>query len=177
LKYLRLPVNLREKLKKPQGILLKGSPNENIPKVKYIVQQVNPRKIISVGDVVSHNLISNGIIPDLCIIDRKTLREKYETKILAELQLNIKNPAGLINLKSFDIIEDALKSNKKTLLLVDGEEDLLTIPAVILAPKNSIILYGQPNEGMVVIKVKNSKKKKFLKMMKLMEETQNAIRN
>ena len=38
-------------------------------------------------------------------------------------------------------------------ITVDGEEDLLVIPACIYAPDKSVVLYGQPNEGMVIVPV------------------------
>jgi uncharacterized protein (UPF0218 family) len=38
-------------------------------------------------------------------------------------------------------------------LSVNGEEDLLVIPVCIHAPENAIVLYGQPNEGLVIVKI------------------------
>jgi len=38
-------------------------------------------------------------------------------------------------------------------LMINGEEDLLVIPACIFAPENSIVLYGQPNQGLVIVKI------------------------
>ena len=35
-------------------------------------------------------------------------------------------------------------------IIVDGEEDLAVIPLVIAAPLASVVLYGQPNEGVVL---------------------------
>jgi hypothetical protein len=35
-------------------------------------------------------------------------------------------------------------------ILVDGEEDLAVIPLVIAAPLSSVVIYGQPNEGIVL---------------------------
>jgi len=37
------------------------------------------------------------------------------------------------------------------LIIVNGEEDLAVIPCVLMAPNDSIILYGQPGEGIVVV--------------------------
>ena len=38
----------------------------------------------------------------------------------------------------------------KTLIVVDGEEDLAPLLLHLLAPINAAILYGQPNQGVVV---------------------------
>jgi uncharacterized protein (UPF0218 family) len=36
---------------------------------------------------------------------------------------------------------------------VDGEEDLAVLPCLLNSPKDAFILYGQPNEGVVLVKV------------------------
>ena len=38
-------------------------------------------------------------------------------------------------------------------ITVVGEEDLLVIPVCIYAPENAIVMYGQPNEGLVIVKI------------------------
>ena len=40
--------------------------------------------------------------------------------------------------------------NLRTLIIVDGEEDLAPLLLHLLAPMNSVILYGQPNQGVVL---------------------------
>ena len=40
-----------------------------------------------------------------------------------------------------------------TLIDVDGEEDLATLPAILVAPKGASVVYGQPGEGMVLVQV------------------------
>ena len=36
------------------------------------------RMIIAVGDVVTHNLVNAGIVPDLAVIDGSTMREPFD---------------------------------------------------------------------------------------------------
>ena len=50
-------------------------------------------------------------------------------------------------------MEKAIQPNRRTRVLVEGEEDLLTLAAVLCAPLGSLVVYGQPREGIVVIKV------------------------
>jgi len=52
---------------------------------------------------------------------------------------------------------------------VCGEEDLATIPAVVYAPIGSIVIYGQPKEGVVLIKVTPETKLRFAEMLRNME--------
>jgi uncharacterized protein (UPF0218 family) len=56
---------------------------------------------------------------------------------------------------------------------VEGEEDLLTLIAVLYAPKNALVLYGQPHEGLVAVRITSEKKaqaERILKEMKSAEE-------
>ena len=43
-------------------------------------------------------------------------------------------------------------------VVVDGEEDLLTLVAVLYAPEGSFVVYGQPYQGIIVVKVTPEKK-------------------
>ena len=38
-------------------------------------------------------------------------------------------------------------------IVVEGEEDLATLPAILYAPPGSVVVYGQPDEGSVLVKV------------------------
>ena len=38
-------------------------------------------------------------------------------------------------------------------ITVNGEEDLLVLPVCIHAPDNAIVMYGQPNEGLVLVEI------------------------
>jgi len=52
---------------------------------------------------------------------------------------------------------------------VKGEEDLLTLIAVLYSPETALVVYGQPHSGIVVVKVTSEKKaqvKEYLKAMK-----------
>jgi uncharacterized protein (UPF0218 family) len=150
----KLPESIREELSEPHGTLVKGKEDSVSKKVAEFVRKATPPKVITVGDVVTRSLISKGIKPDVAIIDGKTLRgpeEKIDYK--ADETYTLKNPAGLITSDAWKVIDKALKRKKKTEIIVDGEEDLLGIPAALLAPKGSLILYGQPNEGIVIVTV------------------------
>ena len=67
------------------------------------------------------------------------------------------------------MVKEALEGNEHTHIVVKGEEDLLTLIAVLYAPENAFVVYGQPYSGIVVIKVTFEKKalvQEFLKAMK-----------
>jgi len=61
---------------------------------------------------------------------------------------------------------------RKTQIFVDGEEDLAVLPAMILAPDASIIIYGQPDEGIVLIKVDEEMRNRAKDILKKMSDSE-----
>ncbi len=154
-----LPENLRKKLKKPLGMLITGDFNETIKKFKEMLTTEKPKKLISVGDAVSESLMKNGIFPDVFIVDNRIMRKDITPiEFDAERTIYARNPAGTISEEAWEKIRDALHSNLRTKIVIDGEEDLLALPAILFAPENSLVVYGQPHEGIVIIKVTREKR-------------------
>ena len=165
-----LTPELRIKLKEPFGSLIQGTPEETMGKLKKIVKEEKPPKIVSVGDIVSRNLHKHNIHPQLTIVDNISLRDqpmpKEET---VEKTVHVINPQGTITQEAMLAVKEALEGNEHIHIVVKGEEDLLTLIAVLYAPENAFVVYGQPYSGIVVIKVTSEKKalvQEFLKAMK-----------
>jgi GTP-dependent dephospho-CoA kinase len=122
--------------------------------------------IISIGDATTINLHKIGILPDISIIDNQIGRKKTskENKInfYDNVQLHAENPPGTITTEMWQTITKAfglIKSGFNVLIVVDGEEDLAVLPCVIIAPPGSVLLYGQPGEGVVHCEVDKYKDK------------------
>jgi len=165
----RLMPTLRRKLKRPLGMLIRGSYSETIRKVKDVIEKEKSPRIISVGDTVSKNLVRNNIFPQLSIIDNKVMRKSIKPIALgADETVMVENPAGTITEEAVTAIQESLESNSRIKIVVDGEEDLLTLIAVSQAPKNSLIVYGQPRQGMVVVKATREKKAEVAEILKAM---------
>lgn len=166
----RLTAELREKLKQPIGTLIRGSFNETMKKLKDLVEKETPPIIISVGDSVSENLTKNNMLPKLSIVDNKVMRKRIQPIALkTDKTLYVKNPPATITEEALATIQEALEHNRRVKIVVDGEEDLLTLAAVLYAPANSFVVYGQPLEGIVVVKVTEQKKKEVTEVLKAME--------
>jgi uncharacterized protein (UPF0218 family) len=161
---------LRIKLKEPFGTLIQGTFNETMAKMKELVKKEKPPRLISVGDVVSHNLHEYKIHPQISIIDNKSLgNQPLPEKIEAEKTVYVANPQGTITKEAAVAIKDAVEKNEHTHIVIDGEEDLLALIAVLYAPEKSIVVYGQPYKGIVVVKVTLERKAKVEKLLKAME--------
>lgn len=160
---------LRVKLKEPFGELIKGSFSETMAKMKQLVDVEKPPKIISVGDTVTKNLHDYSVRLDLAVIDNQSMRKKFQPVVYTAKAVTVKNPQGTVTQEAIDAIKEALKSQEHIHIIVDGEEDLLTLVAVLYAPENSVVIYGQPYEGIVVVKVTPEKKAEASEFLKAME--------
>lgn len=160
---LRLPENLRDALKAPLGILLKDPTKESV--TKYLKDGT---VLITVGDATTERILSYGITPLLQIVDGLEKRSRRTPPATASTTVRCDNPPAEITQQSIDAIRGALGSGRPTQLLVNGEEDLLVLPACIYAPENSVVMYGQPNEGLVIVQITQeirNKTKNLLDMM------------
>ncbi len=150
---------LRIKLKEPFGTLIQGTFDETMNQMKKLVEKEKPPKIISVGDVVSLNLHEHNIHPQLTIIDNKSLRNQtMPERAKVEKTVCVINPQGTITKEAAAAVKEAIDANEHTHIVVDGEEDLLTLIAVLYAPEKTLVVYGQPYKGIVVVKVTAEKK-------------------
>ncbi|MGQ9506692.1 MAG: GTP-dependent dephospho-CoA kinase family protein [Candidatus Bathycorpusculaceae bacterium] len=165
-----LTPELRIKLKKPLGTLIRGSYTETMKKLLDIIMEEKPSVIISVGDTVSKNISETHVIPQLAIVDNRVMRRSIQPiPTTAEKILHVKNPPGTITEEAVTAIQTALKSNCHTKIIVYGEEDLLTLIAVLHAPQSAFVIYGQPYEGIVIVKVTPEKKTEVSEILKAME--------
>ncbi len=150
--YVTISDSLRDELKVPLGELV---PENNANK-KVILQMVRSYSyVISVGDRTTEKMIMFGAIPSLQIIDNREKRSKRAELNMNDVQsqLYCKNPAAKITTQSINAIKRAFTLKPPVRITVDGEEDLLVIPVCIYAPADSIVLYGQPDEGLVIVPI------------------------
>jgi len=164
---LHLSNDLRDQLKTPLGNLIRDNdPNkENIIKKKSIESI-----IITVGDRTTENLLQLGVKPQIQIVDGLEKRSKrvVPTDDKTNTKLFCKNPPGEITTESMKVIQEAFSSEPPVRILVDGEEDLLVIPVCMYAPENSVVMYGQPNEGLVIVTVTPEIRAKVQKILDTM---------
>ena len=167
-----LTIELREELKKPQGLLLEGPFEETMKTLKELIEKEKPPAVISVGDIVSMHMLNYGLSLDVLIVDNKTMRKAISPIIVdSNYTLHAKNPPGTITNEAWNAIRTAIKLKGLKKIIIDGEEDLLTIVTVLSAPKDALVVYGQPNVGVVVVKVSEKKKKDMQNIVDLMKET------
>ncbi|MBS7612567.1 DUF359 domain-containing protein [Candidatus Bathyarchaeota archaeon] len=151
-----LTEDLRRLLKKPVGILIRGAISETKYELKELLKSKEKTKLIAVGDVISKTIIEIDLKADLYVTDSRSLRMPVEEPRLASIAgrvYMVRNPPGHISSEAENAVKKALADECSSWIKVEGEEDLLTLTVIAEAPLNSIVLYGQPNEGIVVVQV------------------------
>jgi uncharacterized protein (UPF0218 family) len=163
-----LPESLRNELKIPLGELIK---NSNPDKERLVRKAYDEKVVITVGDATSELLLGMGLIPLLHIIDGQEKRQKRSLPLADSFntELNVKNNPGEISPESFNLLKTIFEESPPIRLVVDGEEDLLVLPVCLFAPENSVVMYGQPNEGLVIIEITDEIREKVQKIVNQMK--------
>jgi uncharacterized protein (UPF0218 family) len=134
-----------------------------------------PFKLIAVGDLCSVSALIEGLLPDVIVVDFKTRRgnEAEIEEFFRELNwktIDVVNPPGVLTRSMWQGISEAYKSEERVMVVVQGEEDLATLVCIALAPPNSVVLYGLPERGVVVVSADEEAKQKVKKVLLQMEE-------
>jgi len=164
---LQLPDDLRDQLKNPLGNLI----SDNDPNRENIIKKISAESIIiTVGDRTTENMLQLGLKPQIQIIDGFEKRNQCIVPVddTINTKLSCRNPPGEITEESIQIIKKAFSSEPPVRIVVDGEEDLLVIPVCISAPENSVVMYGQPNEGLVIVQITPKIRAKIQKILNSM---------
>ncbi len=160
-KPLKLPDSLRGELQKVHGQLVSEDYLKNLDGT-----------IITVGDVVTHTLLSMEIKPSLAIVDYKTKRgEKVfdDVKRFGDVVVTVRNPPGKVTPELWRAVREHIQSRHTVKIEVEGEEDLAVIPVVYFAEIGANVIYGMPNTGLVLLKVSEEDKLKVKELLRKME--------
>lgn len=160
-----LPSNLRSRLRTPLGKIVTSTELEN--ELDHSVE------CIVVGDESAITLQKKKYNIKLAIVDFQTQRRKdsdlkREVSKIGKKVIQVKNPKGTITDELWTAIAKGLQEPVPVRIEVTGEEDLAFIPCMLLAPDDSIIIYGYPNRGLVLAWVNNTNRKTVKDALKLM---------
>ena len=151
----RIPEETRKVLRKPLGALFKSIAD---------IKGLESRRIISVGDICTISLIKAGFRPHLAVFDFRHMRSdlgKEEKEFLMREYPDPKkyrNPAGFL---SDEIMKDAPALLRQGgAVLIKGEEDLTAVAFILAAGQGDVVVYGQPDEGVVVVRPDETLKRK-----------------
>ncbi|MDQ2055210.1 MULTISPECIES: GTP-dependent dephospho-CoA kinase family protein [Halobellus] len=162
---LTLPAELRGAFKEPFGPVYEDA--------EALLADAG-RPVIAVGDVVTYHLRQAGHIPAVALVDGRTEREAVDEEISDALsdpehRRAVENAPGVISEDLLVALVDALDADAPITIVVDGEEDLAALPAVLAAPTGATVVYGQPGEGMVRVEVTADAKAEMRSLFERME--------
>ncbi|OLS30694.1 MAG: hypothetical protein ThorAB25_08210 [Candidatus Thorarchaeota archaeon AB_25] len=154
-----LPQGGRAFLKTPKGEVFAAKDGPPEKRVVSKIREDSPDCVIAVGDVTVSTILKEDYTPKVMIVDGITKRGPFEEQFTAERVYTIFNPQAVIYPEAWSVIDTAIHDDTNSLIIVEGEEDLMGFPAVLLAPDDSAVLYGQPDVGIVWIPVNEENRK------------------
>jgi cytidyltransferase-like protein len=158
-----MPDSVRPVLQKPLGIVLTG------PDIRPALEKSRKHVVVTVGDITTQVFLHFGRVPNLAVIDLQVQRQPFQTLEKFGFPKNadvvkVKSGPGFISesaVKAIHTWGETAGPETSTVLLVDGEEDLLTLPSILNAPLGSLVYYGHPpstgQEGLVEVAVTQEK--------------------
>ena len=168
---LDLPRTLRADLKEPMGAIYTDT-------AALLADAGKP--LVTVGDMVTYHLLEAGRVPDLALVDEKTKRSAVDSEVADAITgfdrtVEVANPAGTLTRELLDAMRDGLDSDGTTLVDVDGEEDLAALPVVLMLPENASVVYGQPDEGMVLVTPDSAVRDRVRSILERMDGDSDAV--
>jgi uncharacterized protein (UPF0218 family) len=159
-----LPEDLRGELKEPLGPIYTDTD-------ALLADAGEP--IVAVGDMVTYHLLVADRRPDVALVDGKTKRERVEREVTEaidgfDVRVDVANPPATLTDELLSALVDALGRDGSTVITVEGEEDLAALPAVVAAPDGAAIVYGQPDEGMVLATVDEAVRERCRELLEAM---------
>ena len=171
---LELPDEMRGELKEPMGPIFTDA--------ERLLSDVDG-PLIAVGDVVTYHFERAGVTPDVAVVDGMTKREEVEDRVaegVARLggelrEVRVENPAATLTRELVRALKEAITDPEPTVIIVEGEEDLVTLPAIVAVPLGASVVYGQPNEGMVHAEVTADAKAEMRDLLSRMDGDPEAL--
>jgi uncharacterized protein (UPF0218 family) len=164
----KLQESLRLELRRPFGRVVNDD---------ELVEALEGRKglLITVGDECSYSLIKRGVNPDIMIYDLRVKRKDVigdMRDVLGKFddgEIIVHNEAGVIMDELIESVKDALEKGRGK-VLVKGEEDLAALVVMMYAPDGSFVVYGQPDEGAVLVEENDEVRNRAVRSFESMEE-------
>ncbi|HEX9709378.1 MAG TPA: DUF359 domain-containing protein [Candidatus Thermoplasmatota archaeon] len=146
---LRLPARLRERLGSPFGPVfpadeLPGRTDPNLP-------------VAAVGDVCARAAAAR--LPNLhfVVVDLRTKRGPIAgddpMRTWGDRAVRVASPPEVVTADLYNAVLDAAGARHRTRIVVDGEEDLAVLPAIMHMGPGATVIYGMPDRGVTAVRV------------------------
>jgi len=133
----------REMMSYSWGFLVFEEPPESVQTARTLIDDSRP--LIVVGDEVSKNF-SLHYRWDVSVVDFRSRRAVFEwSPASLSVILECENPPSTISGSCIQALKHAVSAWEKegrVMVVVRGEEDLLSVPAILLCPDGGWVVYG-----------------------------------
>jgi uncharacterized protein (UPF0218 family) len=145
-----LPEDMRDELKVPLGPVLREEG------LAPLLADTGP--ICTVGDMTTETVHRMGFPIHMAVVDYQTKRRpdaRWEEALapVGELTLELVNPAATISSELYNHVISSWDSERSVKIVVRGEEDLASLPAILHAPGGATVIYGIPDTGLCLVQV------------------------
>ena len=158
-----LPESLKARLRKPLGRVVPAISALSEKKLRLLRAKIAHQGyfyLCAVGDMVTMELKKQDIGPFISLIDgftqRKALTQSVIETIFDKDYYNAPNEKGTIQKSACIALQKLFAAGQNKAikqLLISGEEDLLTLAAVLFAPLGASVWHGQKGVGAVEIEI------------------------
>lgn len=164
----RLADELRPLFQRPFGPVLQTAelPNHLAPE----------DVLVCVGDHVSQTALDLGYEPKLIIVDYKTQRGAVDPELRQTLSrygktvLRVANPPATVSKELYAAVVQAFRLSGSVRIEVEGEEDLAGLPVFAEAPLGTVVLYGMPHRGIVLVRLDEAFRRQAQVLLRRMRE-------
>ena len=165
---LTLPSWLRRRLREP---FLGSTVYPDLPYQLLALQDH-----VTVGDIVTNVAWRMGLRPRIAVYDcRSARREVACPKPPEDYRVyRVANPASTLTYRAMKLIDELVSRvlvfrDEFAAVVVDGEEDLIALYLAAKLPSHTLLVYGQPMLGVVVVDVDESVREAALTLLSCFE--------
>ncbi|MEB3859909.1 MAG: DUF359 domain-containing protein [Desulfurococcales archaeon] len=142
-----LPEELRREFSRPWGLLAWGDFTRLLPRKGLVT---------CVGDVVSAACLRGLPVSRLrIIVDGKTRRNismaVNEVSLRGFTVVRVENPPGMVTYQAGKTVCESTRPG--IAIIVEGEEDMLALPAIACSRIGDTVAYGIPGKGVAIVNV------------------------
>jgi uncharacterized protein (UPF0218 family) len=121
---------------------------------------------VLVGDMVAQYFLKHHFPFNYAIVDGKTARQPTSYSYPQMIHLTGQNQPGTISAEiAHQLVNLDVDTQSRAIYHINGEEDLLAFIPCLSLPLTSLVLYGQPQNGIVMITLTEAEKLRLAKFI------------
>jgi uncharacterized protein (UPF0218 family) len=114
--------------------------------------------LCTVGDMTTETVRRLSLPIKLAVVDYQTKREPdgrwaEALEDVGDMTVEVINHPATISWEMYNMTIEALSSQGSVKMVVEGEEDLATLPVILHAPEGATVIYGIPDTGLCLVRV------------------------